>query len=115
MSLLQDGFLLAQFLGRPDVTTDTLHIALQVYDEIRRPLAQKVVALSHLSGQLHSLEDPDVLEDDGSERALTPEELRRLGNNIEKVKEWRRVTSLLDENEVSMRRLAEAIGAARTS
>ncbi|TFK85074.1 FAD/NAD(P)-binding domain-containing protein [Polyporus arcularius HHB13444] len=111
----EDGFLLAQFLGRPDVNTDTLHIALQVYDEIRRPLAQKVVALSHLSGQLHSLEDPDVLEDDGSERALTPEELRRLGDKIEQVKEWRRVTSLLDENEVSMRRLAEAIGAARTS
>ncbi|KAI0722030.1 FAD/NAD(P)-binding domain-containing protein [Cerioporus squamosus] len=112
----EDGFLLAQFLGRPDVSRSTLQIALQVYDEIRRPLSQNVVALSHLSGQLHSLNDPDMVrEGDGSERELTLEELRGLGEKIEQVKDWRRVTSLLDENEVSMRKLEEAMSAAHTS
>ncbi|RPD62092.1 FAD/NAD(P)-binding domain-containing protein [Lentinus tigrinus ALCF2SS1-7] len=111
----EDGFLLAQFLGRPEVTRETMQIALQVYDEIRRPLSQKVAAFSHMSGMLHLLQDPErISQEDEPEHELTLEELRKIGDKIERVKDWRRVSSLLDESKVSMQRLMDAVSTAQT-
>ena len=93
----QDGFLLAQFLGRADITKETVQTALQVYDEIRRPLSQKVAEFSHMCGLLHVLEDPEG--DVSGSQDMTIEELHRIGEKIEQMKDWRRISSLLDEND----------------
>lgn len=42
---------LSTILAQPDITSKTIPIALQVYDEVRRPFAQEVVRRSYRTGE----------------------------------------------------------------
>ena len=116
----EGGFLLAQFLGHPLVTLVTLPTALQTYDAIRRPFAQRVAALSKRSSELHHLNGPEFadLTEEESMRGnrLSQPRLDELGREIEALREWRDGRSdIMTENAESLRKLEEALAQAKVT
>ncbi|KAI0751200.1 FAD/NAD(P)-binding domain-containing protein [Daedaleopsis nitida] len=109
----EDGFLLAQLLGRADVTREKIAVALQVYDEIRRPLSQKVAVLSLRLGALSCLDSPEfahlTVEESATGTALSSEQLDWLGEEVERSRDWRKSSSILGENERALRRMDEVM------
>ena len=116
---LQDGFLLAHLLGQTDVSKDNVSIALQLYDDTRRPFSQKIAALSFRSGQLNHLDTPEfahiTAEESASGKAFTPEQLQGLWRQIEEVRSWssRKDSSVLEETKHAVQRLVEALAVVR--
>lgn len=112
-SNLQDAFLLAQYLGHRGVRKENVHVALQVYDEIRRPFSQHIMELSTKSAQCHHLRIPELadlsVEDSASGKALSQEQLWEVGEMMERLRDWRDHTDIMEENKVSMRRLDEVL------
>jgi len=53
--ILQDVYILATLLGHPRTTRDSIHRALNIYDEIRRPAALRVAEKSRLNGLYFTL------------------------------------------------------------
>lgn len=109
--------LLAQFLSRPSVTKQTLPIALKMYDEVRRPFVQRVVGLSRRASEFHHLNGPELadLTEESSMygEGLSIERLEGIGKMIEETRAWRdRGPGVLAENEVSLKRLDEALAEA---
>ncbi|KAK7686301.1 hypothetical protein QCA50_010525 [Cerrena zonata] len=56
----EDGFILANVLGHPKTTIDSLSRALEIYDVIRRPYSQRAVELSRDNALLFSLNYPGL-------------------------------------------------------
>ena len=101
--------MLAQLLGRPDVTKENAHIALQVYDEIRRPFTQNIAALARQRGQLHHLSAPRFAdltpELSATGKALTMEQLWDIGTEMQSLRKWQDGPSVADDVAEAMRRL----------
>ncbi|KAI0750646.1 FAD/NAD(P)-binding domain-containing protein [Daedaleopsis nitida] len=109
----EDGWLLGQFLGHSLVTRENVTEALRVWDEIRRPFSQNIVALSRRSEQLHHLNTPELShlteEQSASGHGLTAEELEDIGRDMERIREWRDYSNILEENAAALRRLQDAL------
>ena len=116
MVYAQDVWLLAQFLGDPKVTKDNATIAMRLYDEIRRPFAQRVADLSVRASELHHLKGPELAwltpELSATGTALTQDQLKSIGEDTERIRKWRDDSDLVHENAAALRRLEEALAAA---
>ncbi|OCH90229.1 salicylate hydroxylase [Obba rivulosa] len=55
---VEDGFVLAAVLGSPLTTRQTLSVALEAYDKIRRPVVEETIRRSIEMGQSYFLERP---------------------------------------------------------
>lgn len=84
-------------------------MALRVWDEIRRPFTQNVAALSRRSQQLHYLNSPELSqlteELSASGRGLTSDQIMEIGSEMERIRDWRDQSNILQENAVSLQRL----------
>ncbi|RDX52958.1 FAD/NAD(P)-binding domain-containing protein [Lentinus brumalis] len=112
----EDAWMLAQFLGHANITKENATIALRVYDEIRRPFAQRVAGLSIRAAELHHFNGPELAwltpELSATGAAMTDEQLKGIGEATERIRAWRDHSSLLEENAAAMRRMDEALAAA---
>lgn len=107
--------MLAQLLGNAKITKDNATIALHVYDEIRRPFAQRVADLSLRAAELHHFNGPELAwltpELSATGSALTHEQLKGIGEATEQIRAWRDHSSLIEENAAAMRRMEDALAA----
>ncbi|RPD62099.1 FAD/NAD(P)-binding domain-containing protein [Lentinus tigrinus ALCF2SS1-7] len=110
----EDAHILAHFLAHPGVTKDTAAVALQVYDAVRRPASQNVATLSRMSGRnLHfnlSAGCADLTEEQSaSGEAISPDQLKEVGDAIGKLTEWMFATTVAEDREVAMQKLEVAL------
>ncbi|KAI0772515.1 hypothetical protein BD413DRAFT_474099 [Trametes elegans] len=110
---LEDATMLARLLGEPTVNRAALPLALKVYDEERRPLVQQVAARSFQSGNLQMFNVPELFEVteelSASGEGLSAEQLRKVGDDIERLKEWQKVASVVNAHEVAVQKLKEEL------
>lgn len=88
---VKDAYVLATILGHPATTRESLDRALDIFDRIRRPLAQEVVEKSRLNGQRFSFHNLNF--DDLSPHGLA-DDLRALSEGFTKMWEWTWTTSV---------------------
>lgn len=103
--------MLGMLFGQSVVTKASIPAALKVYDQFRRPVAQKVAALSVQSGLMQSLIYPELDEaiTAGRTSVTESEYLARIAENIERLKEWRRGTDVMEDCLSALRLLQDTI------
>ncbi len=101
--------MLAQLLGRPDITKTNVSAALQVYDRIRRPFTQTISDLARKRGQLHHLTAPQFAdltpELSATGEALPMEQLWEVGKTIQELRDWQDGSSVAEDVAGAMQRL----------
>lgn len=104
--------MLGMLFGQSIVTKASIPATLKIYDQFRRPVAQKVAALSVQSGLMQSLIYPELDAAISSGRTIitTTEYLAKIAENIERLKEWRRGTDVMDDCLSALRLLQDTIG-----
>ncbi|TFK64958.1 FAD/NAD(P)-binding domain-containing protein [Pluteus cervinus] len=112
---LEDAYTLATLLSHPSVTRSTIHTALTVYDEIRRPASQEAATRTRLSGRYITFADDLSSSFWQKGRAEQLEELRAIGMAVEKNWVWAWTTSVQDDVERALIRLEESLTASRSS
>ena len=90
-----------------------------MYDAVRRPFVQRIVGLSRRASEFHHLNGPELadLTEETSMygEGLSLEKLEEIGKMIEETRSWRdRGPGVLAENEVSLKKLDEALAQAQT-
>lgn len=55
---IEDAYILGSLLGHPKVTLDKVQIALEIYQQIRLPFANKIQRLSAEAAWISSFQDP---------------------------------------------------------
>ncbi|TFK51404.1 salicylate hydroxylase [Heliocybe sulcata] len=91
---VEDTYILTSLLTHPLCTQETLPFALEIYDRIRRPLANAVLEGSRRAGFLFDFNLPGLREDDimqkGADGTLRPsmEVLRQVGQTMDTIQEW---------------------------
>ncbi|OCH91533.1 FAD/NAD(P)-binding domain-containing protein [Obba rivulosa] len=99
---IEDAYILASMLAHPMVTLETLPLALQVYDEIRRPFAQDIQKKSRESGLLIQFNTPDFAKYTVNESAaggIGADVVEEIGKRQRELSEWSDNTSLIDDVE----------------
>ena len=113
-SFIKDAFVLANFLGRPDVTKNTLSTALKVYDAVRRPFSQNVAAVSRMSGKTAHFDTPEfeslTEEQSASGEALSLDQLRETVAKLGKLGDWRLKSQVTEDLSDAFRKLDAALG-----
>ena len=89
-------------------------MALQAYDQVRRPFSQDVAARSDTTGKTAHLKRPEWLADlteeqSASGTALTHEQLEQVGIAMERAADWRNATTVEEETQRAFRTLDEAL------
>ncbi|KAI0352748.1 FAD/NAD-P-binding domain-containing protein [Trametes cingulata] len=109
----EDVLMLGLLLGRSNVTRETIPVALKIYDQLRRPFAQKVAALSLKSGHLHSFIGPEFAgitrEMSAAGEGLTREDLAKVAERLQGVQEWRKGTNVMNDCQTAIRMLDEEL------
>ncbi|KAM5532658.1 hypothetical protein V8D89_013702 [Ganoderma adspersum] len=109
----EDGFFLARLMSHPDITKEDLPSVLQLYDEIRRPFTQNIVALARRRGQLHHLDSPELAwltaERSAKGDALNREQLDEISEMMERCRDWQFGPSVLEESAAAMQQLDAAL------
>ncbi len=107
----QDAFFLARLMSHPDITKEDLPTVLQLYDEIRRPFTQNIVALARRRGQLHHLDSPELAwltaERSAKGGALSPQKLAEISEMMERCRDWQFGPSVLEESAAAIHKLDE--------
>ncbi|KAH9929152.1 FAD/NAD(P)-binding domain-containing protein [Fomitopsis serialis] len=109
---IEDGFILATLLTQPGVTRDTLPVALQVYDALRRPFSQNVVQLSRSSGMSYRLNCPGfeaLTEEQSYTGTISPAQLDEVGKTVIELTSWNRDTSIMTDRDRALESLAAAL------
>ncbi|KAI0824329.1 FAD/NAD-P-binding domain-containing protein [Trametes gibbosa] len=111
----EDVILLARLLGQPAVKPDNITIALKIYDQLRRPFAQMIARRSLQNGDLHNLTAPTLNavtpEMSATGSGFTREQLDMVGETLERLKDWRRGTTIEEDCQTALRLLSEQIPA----
>ena len=84
----QDAHILATLLAHPLTTRRTLARAAEVYDAVRRPVAQRVAAVSREAGMLYTLSFPGLAFPEGRERAGDAERLQAVYERVRDNWKW---------------------------
>ncbi|KAI0637654.1 FAD/NAD-P-binding domain-containing protein [Trametes polyzona] len=113
----EDVLMLGMLLGHPSVRQDNVQIALAIYDQTRRPVAQKVAAVSLETGFIHSMIAPGLEgltpELSAAGKGITEEQLKELGDKLERLKDWRRGTTTMADCQTALRMVGEAISGSK--
>ncbi|PIL34306.1 hypothetical protein GSI_03081 [Ganoderma sinense ZZ0214-1] len=83
---LEDGFILAAIIAQPTVTLQNLHVALGIYDSVRRPFAEMVLRRSRRNGFLfhfNTLGWEDVTAEQSMAGGFSAERLGEVGKALE--------------------------------
>ncbi|KAJ8082777.1 hypothetical protein PM082_008633 [Marasmius tenuissimus] len=105
---IEDSYILAALLGHPRTTRENVQRALRIYDEIRRPMAQRVMEKTRMNGRLYSME-LDGLDIDDMPPAQQWEFLQRMGKKFVKNWEWAWTTTIDDTLLEALRRLEQSV------
>ncbi|KAI0643647.1 FAD/NAD-P-binding domain-containing protein [Trametes meyenii] len=112
----EDAFILARLLGQPDISRNKISLALKIYDQIRRPVAQDVAARSWECGKTHCFYIPQLdgvtPEMSSSGNSITREDLKNVAQRAEKLQEWREGTTIAGDLQVALRFLGEELAKA---
>ncbi|TCD71096.1 hypothetical protein EIP91_000190 [Steccherinum ochraceum] len=114
---IEDGLVLASLLARPETTRETLPIALQTYDEIRRPFSQDILRRSYETGQIYYLQSrrmKDVTAESSANGSVSTETLEGLCGDLREAFRWTwstAVTSDCDQAVDLLRRKLQKIEA----
>ncbi|KAM5532659.1 hypothetical protein V8D89_013703 [Ganoderma adspersum] len=110
---IEDAFMLAQLLARPDITKANVSAALQVYDEIRRPFTQTISELARRRGQLHHLTAPQFAditpELSATGEALAMDQLWAIGKTMQELRDWQDGSSVAEDVAGAMLRLDQIL------
>lgn len=117
---VEDAYMLGLLLGHPDVTLDKVPIALEIYQKIRLPFANRIQRHSELAGWVMSFQDPCSAELIPSRKndpvGCTGEDVGRLWNVWHEVIvanwKWAWTTSAEEENGKALKLLEEQLGVA---
>ncbi|KAJ7085016.1 hypothetical protein C8R43DRAFT_1051651 [Mycena crocata] len=90
---IEDAYILATVLGHRATTRETLTRALRIFDEIRRPMATKVSAVSRENGRYFSLA-VDGVDFDRYAGPQLWDKLQKLNSAVVKNWEWTWTTSV---------------------
>lgn len=109
--------MLGMLLGQATITKASIPATLKIYDQFRRPVAQKVAAVSLESGHMHALMYPELDAEIAAGRvSLTESEyLARIVENIERLKEWRQGTDVMEDCLSALRLLQDMISGEATT
>lgn len=105
----EDGYILATILAHPAVTLATLPAALAVYDDVRRPFSQGVQEGSQKNGMNYQLRRAgweNVSAEDSRAGRYPRELLDVLVQELSEITAWTRDTSILNEREGVVERIA---------
>jgi len=114
---IEDGLVLASLLARPETTHETLPVALQVYDEIRRPFSQDILRRSYETGQIYYLQSrrvKDVTVESSAGGNVSSETLDGLCGDLREAFRWTwstAVTTDCDQAIDQFRRRLQRVGA----
>ncbi|EMD35773.1 hypothetical protein CERSUDRAFT_95996 [Gelatoporia subvermispora B] len=111
---IEDAYILASVLAHPGITMKTLPVALQVYNEIRRPFVQEVQRKSRESGLLLQFNTADFSKFTAEESALgaiDASAVDTVGRRQEELTAWFDDTSLQADVERAKELLNERLGA----
>ncbi|KAI0329969.1 FAD/NAD-P-binding domain-containing protein [Cubamyces sp. BRFM 1775] len=110
----EDAYVLGRLLGQPGVAREHIPVLMRIYDETRRPVAQSVAACSLKSGQMHSFIAPELNnispELSGNGNGPTQEQLRHVVEMIERLKDWRKGTTVEKDCQAAIQKLHEELG-----
>lgn len=98
----QDGLILAALLAQPQAGKTTLSQILQVYDQVRRPVSQKVLQLSYDQGLMmcfQSTKMKDFSVQDSQTDKISPDVLKELSRDLNGALEWAWTTSPADDRD----------------
>ncbi|GLB41291.1 putative FAD binding domain containing protein [Lyophyllum shimeji] len=90
---IEDACVLAELLGHPAASLDTLPDILRIYDALRRPFALDIARRSYQNGRYLSMNHEDFVLD-GSEVEEEPKRLQKLGQALVENWKWAWTTSL---------------------
>ncbi|KAF8888107.1 salicylate hydroxylase [Infundibulicybe gibba] len=90
---IEDAYFLATLLGHPATTRETLHRALRIYDQVRRPYALRMQEKSRLNGRYFTM-NVDGLNFDTLSGDRLREKLHQLGETFTKNWEWAWTTTI---------------------
>lgn len=109
--------MLGMLLGQATVTKASIPATLKIYDQFRRPVAQKVAAVSLESGHMHALMYPELDAEISAGRvSLTESEyLARIVENIERLKKWRQGTDIMEDCLSALRLLQDTVSGDATT
>ena len=112
----KDGLVLASLLSRPEISRDTLPVALHVYDEIRRPFSQEILRRSYETGQIYYLQNrrmKDVTAESSAAGCVSTDALEGLCGDLRDMFRWTwstAVTSDCDQAVELLRRRLQKVG-----
>ena len=101
--LPKDAFALASLLSLPEINAQTLSLALQVYDEVRRPFSQEVIRRSYETGQLYFMESGkmgNVSSEHSAAAHFPPEALNAQAQDLKAAFHWSSGNVPYDPDEV---------------
>ncbi|KAF9261124.1 salicylate hydroxylase [Marasmius fiardii PR-910] len=101
---IEDAYVLAELLGHPSTTRETIPRALRIYDSIRRPWTQKVAEKARVNGSHLTLDFEDFDFEDAPDDKVR-EQLERMGGIIIDNWSWSWNSSVQGDLEDAVRRL----------
>ncbi|KAI0792521.1 hypothetical protein C8Q75DRAFT_804892 [Abortiporus biennis] len=108
----EDALVMSSLLGRPEITRQTLHLALQVYDEIRRPVSQRVQQTSDEAGLLYSFNNVDY-QYNPDNHVTSMDSLKRIHGRILDLFKWTWTTSAFEDRDRAMKILTDRLKSSR--
>jgi len=82
---IEDAHVLAHLLTHPTISAETIPRALEVYDAVRRPIAEEVARRSRLNGMMYEL---NASYDDQPSSQGHEERLLKLARSIVEIHDW---------------------------
>ncbi|KAI0824328.1 FAD/NAD-P-binding domain-containing protein [Trametes gibbosa] len=102
----EDCLMLGILLGHPNVKKGNLSNILKIYDQFRRPVAQNVAELSVKSGNLQSLNHPELIgvtpAMSAAGEGITKAHLQRIADDLERLKGWRQGTTVMPDCQAAL-------------
>jgi len=103
MQAIEDGYVLSALLSHPETTLRNIPLVLQVYDEVRRPIAQEFSRRSLLTGQTLLLEKMEgVTKEISAAGLVSKEKLLGLREQLSDLFQWTQATSADRDREMAL-------------
>ncbi|THH32611.1 hypothetical protein EUX98_g1557 [Antrodiella citrinella] len=100
MQAVEDGYVLAALLGRPETSPGTIPLALRAYDEVRRPIAQSFQRLSRQTAQMILLDKMDgVTKETSAASVYSKETLPNKNDLLQELFQWAPKSSVVPDRD----------------
>nr|VWO96136.1 Mannitol 1-phosphate dehydrogenase [Ganoderma boninense] len=100
--IIEDGFILAAIIAQPTITAQNIPAALDIYDTLRRPVAEMVLRRSRKTGLLYhfnTLGWEDVTAKQSAAGGFSPQRLEEVGKALREQFDWLLTSSVMELRE----------------